>query len=216
MPAVSDERGKPQLRLSRELMHPGWHSESDRAETRWPRLYLGGTQYRPLRAAVRLRLELALPAADLERAIVVRVLDRLSTDGRTAMASRTAAYGRACYQWAVKRGALQATHSPIYRLRPSPNASAYLSTPRPARKMASPTSFRLRPGRVRSCEASHGKRVATLYSRASAVRSMGSARPRNSWTGRAALRAGGCTTFAGLWRPGCKSSRRRSRSPRPS
>jgi integrase len=37
---------------------------------------------------------------------VVRVLDSLANDGKTAMASRTAAYGRACYQWAVKRGSL--------------------------------------------------------------------------------------------------------------
>jgi integrase len=50
--------------------------------------------------------QLPLPAADLERAVVVRVLDKLASDGRTAMASRTAAYGRACYQWALKRGVL--------------------------------------------------------------------------------------------------------------
>jgi integrase len=31
-------------------------------------------------------------------------------DGKTAMASRTAAYGRACYQWAVKRGSLSTNH----------------------------------------------------------------------------------------------------------
>jgi crossover junction endodeoxyribonuclease RuvC len=47
------------------------------------------------------------PAADLERAAIVRVLDRLAKDGKAAMASRTAAYGRACYQWAVKRGSLE-------------------------------------------------------------------------------------------------------------
>ena len=47
------------------------------------------------------------PAADLDRAAVVRVLDCLSKDSKAAMASRTAAYGRACYQWAVKRGSLE-------------------------------------------------------------------------------------------------------------
>ena len=47
------------------------------------------------------------PAVDLDRAAVVRVLDRLGKDGKGAMASRTAAYGRACYQWAVKRGSLE-------------------------------------------------------------------------------------------------------------
>jgi integrase len=46
------------------------------------------------------------PAANLDRAAVVRVLDKLAKDGHSAMASRTAAYGRACYQWAVKRGSL--------------------------------------------------------------------------------------------------------------
>jgi len=34
------------------------------------------------------------------------VLDALAKEGKAAMASRTAAYGRACYHWAVKRGSL--------------------------------------------------------------------------------------------------------------
>jgi integrase len=46
------------------------------------------------------------PADTLDRAAVVRVLDTLAKDGKTAMASRTAAYGRACYHWAIKRGSL--------------------------------------------------------------------------------------------------------------
>jgi integrase len=46
------------------------------------------------------------PADALDRAAVVRVLDRLAKEGKPAMASRTAAYGRACYHWAVKRGSL--------------------------------------------------------------------------------------------------------------
>ncbi len=50
---------------------------------------------------------LNLPAADLDRPSVVRVLDGLARNGRIAMACRTAAYGRTCYQWAVKRGALE-------------------------------------------------------------------------------------------------------------
>lgn len=49
---------------------------------------------------------LGLPAADLDRPSVVRVLDGFARAGKIAMASRTAAYGRSCYQWAVKRGAL--------------------------------------------------------------------------------------------------------------
>ena len=60
--------------------------------------------------AVKRRLRakrLPLPAAELNRAAVVRVLDDLTKDGKPAMASRTAAYGRACYQWAIRRGSLE-------------------------------------------------------------------------------------------------------------
>ena len=65
-----------------------------------------------------------MPAADLDRAAVVRVLDGLAKDGKAAMASRTAAYGRACYHWAVKRGSLAANPFPTFRLRLSRSASA--------------------------------------------------------------------------------------------
>lgn len=46
------------------------------------------------------------PAEDLDRTSVVRVLDGLAKTGSVAMASRTAAYGRACFQWAMKRGSI--------------------------------------------------------------------------------------------------------------
>jgi integrase len=49
---------------------------------------------------------LQTPAADLTRAIVIRTLDGIAKGGKTAMAGLTAAYGRACYHWAIKRGAL--------------------------------------------------------------------------------------------------------------
>ena len=54
------------------------------------------------------------------------------------MASRTAAYGRACYQWAVKRGASKATLSPICRSRPSRHVTACFRTvsSRPSGKRA--------------------------------------------------------------------------------
>ena len=55
---------------------------------------------------------------------VVRVLDGLANDGKTAMASRTAAYGRACYHWAVKRGSLSTNPFHIFRSRPWPSGSA--------------------------------------------------------------------------------------------
>ena len=52
--------------------------------------------------------QLPLPAADLDRATVVRVLDELTKAGKPAMAARTAAYARACYQWAIRRGSIEA------------------------------------------------------------------------------------------------------------
>ena len=52
--------------------------------------------------------QLPLPAADLDRATVVRVLDNLTKAGKPAMAARTAAYARACYQWAIRRGSIEA------------------------------------------------------------------------------------------------------------
>jgi integrase len=77
----------------------------------WERLNLTDRRERYATEAVRaLRYafasQLKTPAAELSRSAVVRVLDSMANDGKTAMASRTAAYGRACYQWAVKRGSL--------------------------------------------------------------------------------------------------------------
>ena len=44
------------------------------------------------------------PADALDRAAVVRTLDAVAKAGHGAIAARTAAYGRACFQWHVKRG----------------------------------------------------------------------------------------------------------------
>ena len=49
---------------------------------------------------------LDFPAADLDRATAVKTLDAMARKGSAAMAARTAAYGKAAYGWAVKRGAL--------------------------------------------------------------------------------------------------------------
>jgi len=60
--------------------------------------------------------QIGKPAADLTRETIVRVLDKLTTAGKGAMAARTAAYGRACYAWAMKRGTLTANpfdHLPL-------------------------------------------------------------------------------------------------------
>ena len=70
------------------------------------------------------------PAEDLDRAAVVHVLDSLSRrpdeGGRsktvplgTAIAGRTAAYGRTCFAWATKRGTV--TSNPFAEL-PMPNS----------------------------------------------------------------------------------------------
>ncbi len=47
-------------------------------------------------------------AIELARADVVRTLDGLKKSGLAAMAARTAAYGRAAFGWAMKRGAMPA------------------------------------------------------------------------------------------------------------
>lgn len=52
---------------------------------------------------VAFKSHLARPASALDHDVVTGVLDALAGDGRTAMAGRTMAYGRACYGWAVKR-----------------------------------------------------------------------------------------------------------------
>ncbi len=49
---------------------------------------------------------LHLPAAAIDRFIVVQVTDAMRRAGSDSMAARTIAYGKACYQWAVKRGSL--------------------------------------------------------------------------------------------------------------
>ncbi|HZS71073.1 MAG TPA: integrase arm-type DNA-binding domain-containing protein [Candidatus Acidoferrum sp.] len=51
---------------------------------------------------------LAKPAADLDRASVVRTLDGMARKGSASMSAATRRYGRAVYSWAVKRGTLAA------------------------------------------------------------------------------------------------------------
>jgi integrase len=49
---------------------------------------------------------LDLPAANLDRATAVKTLDSVARKGSAVMAAQTAAYGKAAYGWAVKRGAV--------------------------------------------------------------------------------------------------------------
>jgi integrase len=77
----------------------------------WERLHLAGKRPRYASEAVRalkfaFAKQLDAPAADLDRAAVVKILDGLTKKGHAAMASRTAAYGKAAYGWAIKRGTL--------------------------------------------------------------------------------------------------------------
>ena len=91
----------------------------------WNRLHLAGRRPRYAAEAVRalhyaFSDQLDDAAEDLDRAAVVRALDALTrrrarkgTDGTgkpkgAAMTGRTAAYGRAAFAWAVKRGAVRA------------------------------------------------------------------------------------------------------------
>jgi hypothetical protein len=75
----------------------------------WRDLHLAQRRQRYAREAVR-ALQYAFsrqwskPAENLDRAAVVRVLDAMFKAGHNSIASRTAAYGRACYQWGLKRG----------------------------------------------------------------------------------------------------------------
>jgi integrase len=60
------------------------------------------------------------PAAAIERKAVVRVTDALKQEGSPIMAARAAAYARAAYEWAIKRGALDA--NPFHKLPVAPTA----------------------------------------------------------------------------------------------
>jgi integrase len=77
----------------------------------WEQLHLA--HRRPRYAAEAIRAlsvafapHLHLPAVELDRTIVVKVIDGLSRRGHVALAARTAAYGKACFGWALKRGSV--------------------------------------------------------------------------------------------------------------
>jgi integrase len=79
----------------------------------WKALHLAGKRPRYASEAMR-AIKAAFgnyldePAASLSRKVVVRAIDALTRQGSPAMASSTAAYGKACYGWAIKRGTLEA------------------------------------------------------------------------------------------------------------
>jgi integrase len=85
----------------------------------WAKLHLAGKRPNYSAAAVSaLRRSFAkhlkAPAAGLDRATVVRVLDGLATAGKDATAGATARYGSALFGWAIRRGSLPV--SPFERI----------------------------------------------------------------------------------------------------
>ena len=85
----------------------------------WGKLHLSARRPRYAAEAQRaLRFAFAdhlkRPAARLTRGQVIEVLDKLTSQGKGTTAGRTAAYGRACYAWAEKRGRVPS--SPFHRL----------------------------------------------------------------------------------------------------
>jgi integrase len=77
----------------------------------WQALHLASMRPRYAAEAVRalrkaLWRYLDLPAAALDRVTAVKALDAIARQGAPAMAAQTAAYGKAAYGWAVKRGSL--------------------------------------------------------------------------------------------------------------
>jgi integrase len=70
---------------------------------------------------------LDLPAAELDRATAVKTLDAMARKGSVAMAARTAAYGKAAYGWAVKRGTLSVNPFLNLPVAPAPRRERVLS-----------------------------------------------------------------------------------------
>ncbi|MGE0714099.1 MAG: tyrosine-type recombinase/integrase [Alphaproteobacteria bacterium] len=77
----------------------------------WCKLHLARKRSRYSEEAVRalrraFTREWSAPAESLTRSAVVRALDALTRADKVAMAGRTAAYGRACFTWANRRGTI--------------------------------------------------------------------------------------------------------------
>ena len=77
----------------------------------WAKLHLAGKRPRYATEAVRaIKIGfpkfLNMPAAMIDRRMVVPVVDAMTTDRGPVMAARTVAYAKAAFQWALKRGSL--------------------------------------------------------------------------------------------------------------
>ena len=98
----------------------------------WQALHLASKRPRYAAEAVRavrnaFSRYLDLPAADLGRATAVKTLDAMARKGSASMAARTAAYGKAAYGWAVKRGALSVNPFVNLPVAPAPRRERVLS-----------------------------------------------------------------------------------------
>jgi integrase len=70
---------------------------------------------------------LDLPAADFDRATIVKTLDAMARKGAPVMAAQTAAYGKAAFGWAVKRGTLAANPFSNLPVKPATKRARVLS-----------------------------------------------------------------------------------------
>ena len=98
----------------------------------WQALHLVSKRPRYTSEAVRavrnaFSRHLDLPAADLDRATAVKTLDAMARKGSAAMAARTAAYGKAAFGWAVKRGTLSVNPFLNLPVAPAPRRERVLS-----------------------------------------------------------------------------------------
>jgi integrase len=98
----------------------------------WQALHLASKRPRYAADAVRALRNafsryLDLPAADLDRATAVKTLDSMAREGSAAMAARTAAYGKAAYGWAMKRGVIEVNPFLNLPVAPAPRRERVLS-----------------------------------------------------------------------------------------
>ena len=107
----------------------------------------------------------ALPAADFDRATAVKILDGLTKDGKPAMAARTAAYARACYQWAIRgRGSIEANPFAALPINPTVKRERVL-TDAELRAIWQARLDQARQFRIRSSKPAHaGRRSAVMRS----------------------------------------------------
>jgi integrase len=124
------ERKKAKAEARRNAAHEALTLEALLSD--WQALHLAskrpsyaGEAVRAVRSAFPRHLD--LPAADLSRTAIVKTLDAMARKGSAVMAAQTAAYGKAAYGWAVKRGALSINPFSNLPVRPTVKRERVLS-----------------------------------------------------------------------------------------